>query len=90
MIFFQIWENRPSQPATELITVHPKVSGKTSVEKIIELQVLMTAKKVKWLVLTALDEVACKCFLHFVSRIVLLFCYVDITGIYRDIINLFE
>ena len=90
MIFVQIWENSPSQPATELITVHPKVSGKTSGEKIIELQILMNSKKVKWLVLTALDEVACKCFLHFVSRIVLLFCYVDVTGIYRDIIDLIK
>ena len=48
-------------PSTPLITVEPEIHGKASSEKVKDLRQLMFKKEVKWLVITALDEVACKC-----------------------------
>lgn len=50
-------------PNTPLIIVDSTVCGRTSDEKIRDLRKKMDEKSAKWLVVTALDEVACELFL---------------------------
>uniref|UniRef100_H2ZLT7 Xaa-Pro aminopeptidase 1 n=1 Tax=Ciona savignyi TaxID=51511 RepID=H2ZLT7_CIOSA len=54
----EVWANRPSYPCTDLMVVDQDVAGATCMEKITDIRQKMNDKKVKWMVVTALDEIA--------------------------------
>lgn len=56
----EIWENRPSPPHGRIFTLEKKFSGKDITEKIHSIREEMKKENCSYLILTALDEIACK------------------------------
>lgn len=54
----EIWIEQPHKPSTPIIALDPKVAGLTISQKVEELREKMVYKKVKWLAVTALDEIS--------------------------------
>lgn len=55
-----VWEGQPAQPNNEIISLDVKFAGKLVDAKLKEVREKMEAQGAKVLVVTALDEVACK------------------------------
>lgn len=55
-----LWSNQPKQPSNKIITLSAEMTGKTINEKIEKVRSEMNNKGANVLVVTALDEVACK------------------------------
>lgn len=55
-----VWDEQPSQPNNQIITLDVKFAGKLVGDKLVEIREKMQAQEAKILVVTALDEIACK------------------------------
>lgn len=55
-----IWKDQPSYPTDKLIALDVKYAGRLAGDKVIEVRAAMLEQKVNLLVVTALDEIACK------------------------------
>lgn len=55
-----VWDDQPSQPSSALLALDVKFSGKLVGQKIVEIREKMKEQNAKVLVVTALDEIACK------------------------------
>lgn len=55
-----VWDNQPALPNNPLITLDVKFSGKLVSEKLVDIRGRMQGQGVKVLIVTALDEIACK------------------------------
>ena len=58
-----IWENKPAFPTNKIIPLSIEYNGKLVCDKLAEVREKMVEKKASVLVVTALDEVACKYYL---------------------------
>lgn len=56
----RIWLDKPKQTSNQIITLSTEMTGKTINKKIEKVRSDMTNKGANVLVVTALDEVACK------------------------------
>ena len=56
----EVWADRPSQPSNKINPLDVKFAGKIINDKLTEVREKMKAQDAKVLVVTALDEVACK------------------------------
>lgn len=54
----KVWVDRPGRPLSDLMLVDEKVSGKSCLQKVEDLRKEMFKKEAKWLVVTALDDIA--------------------------------
>lgn len=55
-----VWDNQPAQPSNTVITLDQKYAGKLVAEKLVDIRAKMEEQSAKVLVVTALDEIACK------------------------------
>lgn len=55
-----IWPHQPKPRCNPIITLSPKITGKTIQQKVTEIRSQMTQNGIDVLVVTALDEIACK------------------------------
>ena len=60
------------RPLSDLMIVDEKVSGKSCSQKVDDLRKQMIKKDAKWLVVTALDDIACELLLIFVFMLFLI------------------
>lgn len=60
-----VWEAQPQQPNNPIRPLDVKFAGKLISEKLAAIREKMTANNAKVLVVTALDEVACKKKIYF-------------------------
>lgn len=63
-----VWDDQPSQPNNPVITLDVKYAGKLVDQKLIEIRAKMQEHQAKVLVVTALDELACKLSKNLVSQ----------------------
>ena len=55
-----VWDDQPAKPNNPVITLDIKYAGKFVGDKLVEIREKMKAQDAKILVVTALDEIACK------------------------------
>lgn len=55
-----VWDNQPRAPVKPVITLPTSITGKTIKDKVTEIRKEMAEKETEALVVSALDEVACK------------------------------
>lgn len=55
-----VWDDQPAQPNNKVIALDVKFAGKLIADKLVEIRDKMKDQNSKVLVVTALDEVACK------------------------------
>lgn len=55
-----VWDDQPAQPKSDLIALDVKFAGKLVSDKLVDVRAKMTEQGAKVLVVSALDEIACK------------------------------
>lgn len=55
-----VWDDQPTYPSDPLLALDIKYAGKTSADKLKEIREKMKEQSSKVMVVTALDEIACK------------------------------
>jgi len=65
-----VWTDRPAQPNGKLIPLGIEYSGKSIDDKLADLRKIFEEKEVDGYILTALDEVACKCYAKHKCRVI--------------------
>lgn len=56
-----VWDDQPSLPSSPLLALDVKFAGKLVSQKLVEIREKMNEQNAKVLIVTALDEIACKC-----------------------------
>lgn len=56
----KVWDDQPAQPSNKVIPLNVKFAGKLVGQKLIEIREKMKEHSAKVLIVTALDEIACK------------------------------
>lgn len=55
-----VWDEQPSLPSSALLALDVKFAGKLTSQKLAEVREKMTEQSAKVLIVSALDEIACK------------------------------
>lgn len=55
-----VWDDQPAQPKSDLLALDVKFAGKLVSEKLVDVRAKMAEQEAKVLVVSALDEIACK------------------------------